>query len=405
MKILIIAYFFPPTNTIGALRPYGWAKYWAEAGHDVTVLTTTFIPHLLTNTDNKIEDFSILSVPHNDFFTKIKYKLKQLLGRINYPIPSLTDLWWLKAYHQVKNNNYDLVVSTYGPYINHWIAYLLKRKNNRVKWVADYRDLWRQNHFIKLNPFQKFFSYYLEQKFNTTADLITTVSEGLQKKLKEACHHKFICLIENGFERTEAIDLPKFRYWNDNKIHLIYTGTIYKDKQDISPLINAIKNLMHKYQDLVEQLLQVDLIGEIPYEIVNNIEKNNLTAIIKCAPQVERKNCLHAQRDAHGLLFFEYAYEDRNSILTGKIFEYLISKTNILGIGTTDSYGAGALIKNANAGINFGVNYKAIQDYLETLIKNKNKPVLNINNQYLEQFDKKNLSVKLLQLVENIETP
>lgn len=403
MKILIIAYFFPPTNTIGALRPYGWAKYWSESGHNVTVLTTISIPHLLINSNKDIENFSILSVPHNDLLTKIKYKLKQLLGKKNYPIPSLTDLWWLKAYNQVKDSNYDLVISTYGPFINHWIAYLLKRKNNSIKWVADYRDLWTQNHFIKVNTFQKIFSLYLERRLNTRADLITTVSSSLQIKLKEVYHHKQVHLMENGFDKTDVIDLPQFSYWNDNKIHLIYTGTIYKGKQDIGPLISAVKGLVHKYQHLVEHPLQIDLIGEIPSEIVDIIEKEKLTAIIKYVPQIERKNCLHMQRDAHGLLFFEYTYADRNAILTGKIYEYLISRTIIIGIGTADNYGAGALIKNANAGINFGINHKAIQDYLETLIENKNKPMANINYEYLEQFDKKNLSMKLLQLVENIE--
>ena len=40
MRILIVAAYFPPQNGIGGLRPYSWAKWWSQAGHEVTVLTT-----------------------------------------------------------------------------------------------------------------------------------------------------------------------------------------------------------------------------------------------------------------------------------------------------------------------------------------------------------------------------
>ena len=46
MKILIIAYYYPPLNTGGTARPVKMTKYLPSFGHDVTVLT-----HSYENTD------------------------------------------------------------------------------------------------------------------------------------------------------------------------------------------------------------------------------------------------------------------------------------------------------------------------------------------------------------------
>src|SRR6185437_16291965 len=39
MKILLVSWYFPPVNDVGALRMSGMASYFQAAGHDVHVLT------------------------------------------------------------------------------------------------------------------------------------------------------------------------------------------------------------------------------------------------------------------------------------------------------------------------------------------------------------------------------
>src|SRR5688572_8523082 len=41
MRILMVTPFFPPQNTVASLRVHPFAAMWAQAGEDVTVLTTT----------------------------------------------------------------------------------------------------------------------------------------------------------------------------------------------------------------------------------------------------------------------------------------------------------------------------------------------------------------------------
>jgi hypothetical protein len=56
MRILIIAHYFPPKNSVASLRPYSWAQFWAQSGHDVTVLTT-----------EKVEAPEDLKIDHSRF--------------------------------------------------------------------------------------------------------------------------------------------------------------------------------------------------------------------------------------------------------------------------------------------------------------------------------------------------
>src|SRR5262245_19129791 len=39
MRILFLTHCFPPLAVTASHRPYGWARAWAEAGHDVHVVT------------------------------------------------------------------------------------------------------------------------------------------------------------------------------------------------------------------------------------------------------------------------------------------------------------------------------------------------------------------------------
>ena len=39
MNVVIITYDWPPRNAVSVHRPYSWAKYLAERGVDVTILT------------------------------------------------------------------------------------------------------------------------------------------------------------------------------------------------------------------------------------------------------------------------------------------------------------------------------------------------------------------------------
>ncbi len=79
---------------------------------------------------------------------------------------------------------WDLVVSTGGPYSVHRIGLAVKRKRPETKWVVDWRDLWVDNHIYPGLPFLNLYEKVLETKFHRAADMITTVSEPLAEVLR-----------------------------------------------------------------------------------------------------------------------------------------------------------------------------------------------------------------------------
>lgn len=389
MKILIIAYLFPPTNSIGALRPFSLAKYLTLAGHDVTVLSANSMKNNLTNNLITPSNIKIILVPHNDFITKIKFWLKLLLGKTKYPAPGITDLWWMKAYQRIKNENYDTIISTYSPYVNHLIAYLAKRRGITRKWVADYRDLWSNSHLN--NNRYNLVTSYLEFRFNKSADIISTVSPPLANHLKQKHPNKVICL-ENGYDPDDFLNIPKKQYWSNSKVNISFTGTFYPDHNDLKPLFSAIKNL-----NAFKYAFTFNFFGTNTDQINQIAKQYSISDVVYTFSTVDRSTSLQIQRDSHALIFLEYL--NHAGITTGKIYEYMCSKTIILGINSSNETVSGELIKNSNTGINFNNNIEQIYEFLKYLGKNKNKLQNRPNPSFIAKFDYKNITKRLIDII------
>ena len=72
MRVLLVAPFFPPHRAVASLRTHSFARAWAAAGHEVTVLTTP-----------KREDQSGLPLPVDGFrVVEVEYRVPRLLERL-----------------------------------------------------------------------------------------------------------------------------------------------------------------------------------------------------------------------------------------------------------------------------------------------------------------------------------
>src|SRR5690606_17553878 len=84
--------------------------------------------------------------------------------RLNERMPHRTDFWIPKAKKALERfKEFDLIVSSYGPYSAHLVA-LAAKKRFGSPWIADFRDLWCDNHTYRgLWPFT-FWERRLEEK-------------------------------------------------------------------------------------------------------------------------------------------------------------------------------------------------------------------------------------------------
>lgn len=432
MRILIISTYFPPVNSIASQRPYSWAKAFSRDGHDVTVLTTE--KEILAETDLKQMtstcDFNIISIPLPKWLNQIKlqyrsshphamtnynllHRIKHVLKKITINIfhflrykkgilntcrmPDFTDFWIRPALNAIKYEHpWDVVISSSGPYATHVVASGIKKRQQALMWVADYRDAWSDSRIYPgIFPFNRF-EAWLEKRLLRHADLITTVSDPFASTYAKKFPRTKVKTIENGFDSSDLKELLKDSIFpNDGKFRIVYTGSIYAGKQDPSPLFQAIDMLLKdKTNHQLLKHLEVLFVGSNHSQIQHLIEQYQLAPWIKINGVVSREDALRMQRDAHALLFLAWNDLSTDGVMTGKLFEYLFSKTPILSISHHGIEAAQKLILEANAGIVYTHPHE-IAEWLRHQLMMPEKKQVQVDLQILNRYERDHLAEKL----------
>ena len=414
-------------------------------GHDITVITTKkcFTNEMKLNLP--CENFKVLSVPyfsiaHNGYnllktltgvidskskrvlstagggkinanksFSKLKkiiFEIKNYFGIfVNDRIPDATDMWIIPAIKKVeavhKKQKIDWVVSSYAPPASHLVAGFFVKKYG-INWVADYRDLWLENHvWIGKWPFTVL-EQYLEKKYvGNHADLISTVSQPLadvlEKKFSVPAH-----VIENGYDEDDY-DKKFCPYFKSIKKRIIYTGTIHKEKTNPSPLFEAIALMAEKMRNNhsinIMSDFEVLFFGSQSDWLDSLIKKYKVENWVKYMGRVNRASALSIQNQADILLFLEWENGSFDGILTGKLFEYLAMKKPILGIGVTSKTSAGALMEEAGVGIAVGNDIEKIFSILEKFVATGIPFDIQIKKDVIDRYTRKKQAEKMLELM------
>jgi len=427
VKILIITAYFPPQNSIASLRPYSWAKWWSKAGHGVTVLTT--VKHKSEN-DLALDcsEFDIISMPIPFFSKNIAlYRntrntsaySKKNLGKtwISFIIkscsfflknagcfctcryPDFHDLWVRKAIKKIYNINFDLIISTGGPYSVHRVGFKMKMKYPQTKWVVDWRDLWTHNHLFKGLRIFWHYERYLERKFHNSADLVTTVSQPLADTLRKITKTR-VEVIYNGYDPDDYIKIKRNVRKKNDAFTIVYTGSIYKSYQAPQPLFEALSNF--KKNNLIEKdALQIIFAGANA-DVSDIAENYNVSEFYLYFGFLPRERALQLQYDADAVLFLEYNNPSVPGILTGKLFEYLYIAREIIAVGIDEATSAGKLINDTKSGFCFGNDIKKIEEYLNAKINNK--PVFNLerNEKLIQEFERKKQAMKIFEIINEL---
>lgn len=422
MKVLIVSTFFPPLNSIASLRPYSWAKYWSLAGHDVTVLTTAKEEDSERSLNFPRDAFRVVEVPMPSIVSRLKRKnhaaegkksKKGLLSRFfDYlrfekgvlnaaRMPDFADLWALKAYREITRDaqEWDLIVSTAGPYSVHFIAHQMKKKGLAKRWIADYRDTWSNNYIYPgIFPFN-IFERWLERRLLKRADMITTISEPFAEVFRELFPGPLVETIANGFDPEDLDGIshePIFT--RDGKYRIVHTGSIYLGKRDPTPLFQAIQRISRRSeQRFLLDRLEVLFVGPRQANLEELVASYRVEQWVKFSGFVGRSDALRMQRDAHALLFLAWNDPSVDGVLTGKIFEYLFSKTPIWAVGAPELEASQKLILEADAGYAFE-SADAIERHLIGQLQDGKKENLSFHEHVLSRYNRRTLADKLLEI-------
>ena len=342
-KVLIVSYYYPPRPSIASNRIGGLAKYLSYFGWEPTILTTKiqegkWLPHIkvfetegiLTNKNNSIPNYSNSNSIINKIFVYI-------LNRIRMEYSAYPDnfrLWVPLAVDMgrriLKENQFSAIISSSAPVSTHLIANSLCT-NSSIPWIADFRDLWTQNHNYPYSILRRFLECKLEIETLKNAAGLVTVSEPLVDKMKLLHKNKRVYCITNGFDHEEICN----HECHSNKFIITYTGQIYRGKQDPILLFQALSELFQ--EGLINRRkIEVRFFGPRSERLQNLINKYALEKEVIQYGIVSRDISLSKQRESTVLLLLNWNDCRERGIYTGKIFEYLAAKKPILALGGGD---------------------------------------------------------------------
>jgi glycosyltransferase involved in cell wall biosynthesis len=359
--------------SIGGMRPFGLSKYLLSFGWNPIILT----PMLPGDPDPKLR---IIQTPYNDVVGQWKKRFgmnpKRSLNAqlhitrkkdqpsiverltalsneiISYPDENIGwyDYAVLAGEKILQKEQIDAILSSSRPQTCHLIAKTLTKKYH-LPWVADFRDLWTQNHYSHYSQLRKYFEKKLEIETLKNASAITTVSQPLEDKLGALHKDKKIFLIKNGFDPefvNKETDVDQF-------FKIVYTGFLYEGKRDPAQFFAVIDDLCDK-EFIKRDDIKIDFFGSDSREdwLHEEIVKYHLQDLVTLHGEVSHKTALAEQRKAQMLLLLTWNNPEEEGVYTGKLFEYLAAHRPILSLGYTEGGVVKELLVQTKAGVHAG---------------------------------------------------
>jgi glycosyltransferase involved in cell wall biosynthesis len=397
-NVLIISTYYPPINSIASNRIYSFAKYIDKSKYNVTVLT------LDTNEQDNDEicGVSVLRVKNNTLFKPFQFNkrtnkfihyIKVLYNKLLYFFkPDIYGNWIKNGYEKlkkdIKNNKYDIMISSYAPVDAHLLALKLKSLNPSLKWIADFRDEMSLNPFLSDKVRKRYKK--IETKILKNADAVITVSKPLLDEFRNLSENKNLKFkeIRNGYD----FELEDNNYKNDI-FTITYTGNFYAQRNPNNFLI-ALEKFIEKNNVKVN----VKFVGvKTHFNIPDGLKK-----YINIYPQVSHEESIEFMKKSDVLLLI-HPTNGRKGIYTGKLFEYLACLKPILALVDENDVAAD-LIRKCNAGyVSDNNNIEKIEKIIEKLyVEWKEDYVREYNIDEIKTHHRKN-QVKLLEnLIEEL---
>lgn len=359
-KVLLITYYWPPASGPGVQRWLKFAKFLPDMGWDPIVITPKNgsypntddsllddVPSALrVVTTSTLEPFALynrltgqrkkgnMSTVGMMGLKKTRNPIKKLAKfiRANWFIPDARRGWVpyvVKAANALIEKEAIAAIITTGPPHSTHLAGLQLKATTRLPWIADFRDPWVDiyyNAFLPRTRTTKKKDKALQDAVLRDADLVLTVSDGLAEKLGKIA--KQSVTIYNGYDQE---DFKETAASTDRYFRVHYIGNL-KANQNPAALWEAISQLRENQADFKADF-RLAFTGNIDPSVSTSLSEYGLTDCTEVRPFVPHQQSVQEMQRATLLLFIIPDTAGNEVILTGKLFEYLASRTPLLAIG------------------------------------------------------------------------
>lgn len=385
MQILIISYFFPPFNCAGSVRTGSLAAYLSKRGHKVSVLTCSnpCLPKgIFYAPQSRVRR---IAVPDNSVNAPFHWLLggSKVIGQHGYDVEGRAGLrrcigrlvklvlhwpdgqsgWVLPATQAgrklIQTTPFDIIFVSAPPFSGLRIGATLWREFS-IPWVAEFRDLWTENHAYSFPFWRKKLEKKWEKSLLAGASALVSVSKPLCKSIKG--HGIPVWEVRNGYEKEDKDAFRNREKSSRLKLQIAYTGTLYPGFYELDVFFKGIKMFVEGGGKL-----HVTACGRNLGAMEVAARQYRMQKDVQIMPLLPRNRVLSLQKKSDILLLF--LWKEQKGIFGTKVFEYLGSRRRILAIGKGDC-DVGKWIRRQSFG-GIARNAKGVADTLNVWAKEK----------------------------------
>ena len=360
--IVILSYLFPPHSNVGGRRQYFFAKYLAELGYKITVITAdlplkenwtwetdlSFASIIKLPKNSKPKEYSSgqqffnslyksLDSKNNSLLKRIAWKIGEFFLPINFNIRlDFNEKELVKKLHKI-----DYIIATGGPWLMFEYGNRLK-KASKAKLILDYRDPWNAiNQDVYLDSLNNkgIFSYFLDKKHSISeqrsiknSDLVISVSEPISQNCDKLLNSKKTKTIYNGFDYSENIIKKEKK---SKTFNITFSGHL-RAEQNLDIFIKGVELALAKMPEL-NNLLKINFIGTkvSRQKVVDSLYHSKANSIFNITPFIPKKEAMSYLLTSNLLL--QISYKNKKGIVSSKLIQYLgINKPIILVSNNND---------------------------------------------------------------------
>ena len=378
-RALIVSFYFPPYQAIGAIRVGKLARFLIEQGWEIRVLSATdsashglrleISDDLVVRTDwididklfsrrTILSKFGLTAsvspsraaTTAQDWDHGLSGRFRQRLHKLFFAMLHWPDrhMGWLPYALEAGNRLFetwrpDLIFASSPPPTALLAADILARRHS-LPWIAEFRDPWVDNPYYEHPRWRYHLEKLWEERLIRRSAGIVTVSpvvcDHFSKKFKKPC-----VVAMNGFDPSDYPDVSYLPKMDCKQLRIVFTGHIYRGYSDPTILFEAIRNLGEEGHQI-----KVEFYGTCCKTMLPLAEKIGVAESVTVNPPVSHRESLKTQMGADVLLSLQWINEREVSRIAAKIFEYIGARRPILAIGYTKGPVAD-LLRSRNAGV------------------------------------------------------
>lgn len=361
-RVLLLAYYFPPSVDAGAKRALGFFRHLREHGWEPTVLTVRDGNYATADGDAWSDPEGVVRVAE----ARLPWQRGAPAGRPEaaasgggaaagavrrlvrsalyvpdpwrgFHAPSLAEA---RRLHGVRP--FDAVWTTSSPWTHLRTGAALARGG--LRWVADLRDLWLRNQYgYPHGPARRALDARLERRWLARASAITTASESQAALVRRDAFGPPVHAVRNGYLEAAGEAPPE----RAGVFRIVFAGKVYAAGDPLAaPFLEVLAAWREREADELRRV-RADFYGRVDGRFVERVEAAGLSEVVTFHGLVPREDAQRALEAADvGLVLMPRAHRE---IVVTKLYDALGALVPVLLLGPADGEAA-AIVRDTRAG-------------------------------------------------------